>query len=74
MLKVAQHKSLRQVQQEALQALGDDKESVGDTELEGLIRLRDFIEQCLKTFKNKLLDLRYLLDNICAFLQCVLVC
>ena len=52
MLKVAQHKSLRQVQQEALKALGDDKESVGDTELEGLIRLRDTIEQCLKTFKN----------------------
>ena len=41
MLKVAQHKSLRQVQQEALKALGDDKESVGETELEGLIRLRD---------------------------------
>ncbi|KAL3130163.1 hypothetical protein ABBQ38_008472 [Trebouxia sp. C0009 RCD-2024] len=52
MLKVAQHKSLRQVQQEALKALGDDKESVGETELEGLIRLRDTIEQCLKTFKN----------------------
>ncbi|KAL3158589.1 hypothetical protein ABBQ38_010807 [Trebouxia sp. C0009 RCD-2024] len=52
MLKVAQHKSLRQVQQEALKELGDDKESVGETELEGLIRLRDTIEQCLKTFKN----------------------
>ena len=52
MLKVAQHKSLRQVQQEALKALGDDEESVGDTELEGLNRLRDTIEQCLKTFKN----------------------
>ena len=52
MLKVSQHKSLRQVQQEALKALGDDEESVGDTELEGLNRLRDTIEQCLKTFKN----------------------
>ena len=52
MLKVAQHKSLRQVQQEALKALGDDKESVCETELEGLIRLRETIEQCLKTFKN----------------------
>ncbi len=52
MLKVAQHKSLRQVQQEALKALGDDEESFGDTELEGLIKLRNTIEQCLKTFKN----------------------
>lgn len=52
MLKVAQHKSLRQVQQEALKALGDDKESVDDTELEGLIRLRNTVEQCLKTFKS----------------------
>ena len=52
MLKVAQHKSLRQVQQEALKALGDDKESVAETEMEGLIRLRNTIEQCLKTFKN----------------------
>jgi len=52
MLKVAQHKSLRQVQQEALKALGDDKDSVGDTELEGVIRLPNTIEQRLKTFKN----------------------
>ena len=52
MLKVAQHKSLLQVQQEALKARGDDKESVADTELEELIRPRDTIEQCLKTFKN----------------------
>ena len=52
MLKVAQHKSLRQVQQEALKALGDDKESVGDTAFEELSKLRNTLEQCLKTFKN----------------------
>ena len=52
LLKVAQHKSLRQVQQEALTPLGDDKESVGDTGFEGLSKLRNTLEQCLKTFKN----------------------
>jgi len=43
---------LRQVQQEFLKALGDEKETVAETEMQGLIRLRNTIEQCLKTFNK----------------------